>query len=116
MSYYFVFGLLSVGIGGMLFLALSAVTDWPHYATWLVAWSAATLVLYGIDKGLARARGPRVPEAILHLLSAVGGFAGGWLGMLAFRHKSNMRRHPAIWAVLGLSTLGHAILLYVWLF
>jgi uncharacterized membrane protein YsdA (DUF1294 family) len=64
---------------------------------------------------LAKANGPRVPELILHLLALVGGFAGGWLGMAVFRHKSNYRRHPGIWAVLVLSTAGHLALLYFWL-
>jgi hypothetical protein len=32
--------------------------------------------------------------------------------MAAFRHKSNARKHPVIWAVLILSTAGHALWIY----
>jgi uncharacterized membrane protein YsdA (DUF1294 family) len=115
MRYHIVFGLLGAGMGGALFVLLYASTSWNPYVAWQAAWSVATFVIYGLDKGLAKAHGPRVPEVILHLLALVGGFVGGWLGMAVFRHKSNYRRHPGIWAVLALSTAGHLALIYVWL-
>lgn len=115
MGYYIVFGLLGAGIGGALFALLYAGTSWNPYLSWLTAWSVAAFVVYGLDKALAKANGPRVPEAILHLLALAGGFVGGWLGMVIFHHKSNYRRHPGIWAMLGLSTIGHLALLYFWL-
>ena len=74
-----------------------------------------TFALYGLDKALAKARGARVPETILNLLAIQGGFAGAWLGMAVFRHKTNYRKHPLIWTVLALSTIGHAVLIYLWL-
>jgi uncharacterized membrane protein YsdA (DUF1294 family) len=115
MGYYVVFGLLGAGIGGGLTILLYATTSWHPYLAWLAAWSVAAFVIYGLDKGLAKANGPRVPELILNLLALVGGFAGGWLGMAVFHHKSNYRRHPGMWAVLALSTLGHLVLIYFWL-
>ena len=115
MSYYVIFGLLGAGTGGVLFALLYSGTSWNPYLAWLVAWSATAFAMYGLDKTLARANGPRVPELVLHSLAAIGGFAGGWLGMAAFHHKSNYRRHPGIWAVLVLSTIGHLALLYFWL-
>jgi uncharacterized membrane protein YsdA (DUF1294 family) len=112
MTYYLVPGLVAAVMGGVLFILLLATTTWHPYVGWLAAWSVTEFVLYGLDKGLARVQRLRVPELILNLLAGMGGFAGGWLGMLVFRHKSNLRRHPAIWAVLVLSTVAHAVLIY----
>lgn len=57
-------------------------------AVWMVAWSAATFVLFGFDKWSAGRRGPRVAEATLLLACACGGWPGGLAGMAVFRHKS----------------------------
>ena len=115
MGYYLVFGLLSIAVGGLAYYLIFTSTTWNPYLVWLLAWSIAAFVLYGVDKGLAKARGARVPEAILNVLATMGGFAGAWLGMAVFRHKSNYRKHPLIWAILTLSTAGHAALIYLWL-
>ncbi|MGN0974405.1 MAG: DUF1294 domain-containing protein [Gemmiger sp.] len=40
------------------------------------------------DKRFARRRARRVPEKAFFLLALLGGAAGGWLGMYAFRHKT----------------------------
>lgn len=115
MNYYLVFGLLGAGLGMGAFLLIYLSTVWHPYLAWLAAWSLSALTLYGIDKGLSKASGPRVPELILNLLAAAGGFAGCWAGMFAFRHKSNRGRHPVIWLVLILSTIAHMALVYLWL-
>lgn len=115
MAYFLVFGLLSLGLGSLLFTLLYGTATWHPYVSWLTAWSVVSFVIYAIDKGLAKAKGPRVPELILNLLAVIGGSAGGWLGMLIFRHKSNFRRHPSIWAVLVLSTIVQAALFYFWM-
>ena len=115
MGYYVAFGLLSA-IGGLVFfILLYNSTTWNPYAVWLAAWSGITLIIYILDKILSKVRGPRVPELVLHLLAAIGGFGGAWLGMLVAQHKKNIRKHPIIWVVLTLSTLGHAALIYTWL-
>jgi len=61
-------------------------------ALWLLAMSLVLFCAMGIDKRRARRGGRRVPEARLFLLAALGGAAGGWLGIYAFRHKT---RRPA---------------------
>jgi uncharacterized membrane protein YsdA (DUF1294 family) len=60
---------------------------------WLLAWAGVmsvwTFLLFGIDKWRAgRAGSRRVAEFSLLLASALGGWPGGWLGIILFRHKS----------------------------
>jgi uncharacterized membrane protein YsdA (DUF1294 family) len=74
------------------------------------------LGVYGLDKGLAMIGWGRAPEKLLHLLALLGGFPGGWAGMLLFRHKINRREHRAIWFFLALGTVLHAGLTYYWFF
>lgn len=115
MHYYLIFGLLGIGLGVVPFILIYTGTGWHPYLVWLAAWSVSAFLLYGIDKALSKAGGPRVPELILNLLAVVGGFAGCWAGIFAFHHKSNRSKHPVIWIVLLLSTIGHAALATLWL-
>lgn len=73
--------------------------------------SALALVLYGLDKGLAKGRMRRIPEATLLSLSFFGGAVGGLSGMLLFRHKT---LHVSFWAVNLLGLLWQAAAV-VWL-
>jgi uncharacterized membrane protein YsdA (DUF1294 family) len=57
-------------------------------AGWLGATSALSFALFAYDKWQARRRGGRVSESTLWLISAFGGWPGGLLGILVFRHKS----------------------------
>lgn len=57
-------------------------------AGWFVALSAWTFLVFGFDKWRASRAGSRVSEATLFWLSALGGWPGGLLGMILFRHKS----------------------------
>jgi uncharacterized membrane protein YsdA (DUF1294 family) len=109
------------GIGYFLGAAAVAVavlilvetqTTWPFYGAWLAGLSAGAFVVYGADKLAAVAGRRRAPEILLHALAVLGGCAGAWAGMFLFRHKSNYRKHPDIWLVLILSTVGHALLAY----
>lgn len=52
------------------------------------AMSALTFILFGTDKAKAGKGGKRIPEKVLLTFSALGGAAGGLLGMLVFRHKT----------------------------
>ena len=116
MHYYLIFGLISIALAGLLYPVLYNSTDWNPYAVWIVALSGATFGIYGLDKLLARIGWGRAPEKLLHALALLGGFPGGWAGMLIFHHKTNYQKHPAIWFFLILATLGHAVLAYFWLF
>jgi uncharacterized membrane protein YsdA (DUF1294 family) len=90
---------------GLVFLL-----DVAPYVAWLAGASAVLFGLYGWDKHRAGSRGRRVPEVVLHGLALAGGFAGGWLGRAAFRHKT---RKPAFLVVLLLATVLHGGLI-VW--
>lgn len=114
--YYIVFLVLSIALGGFLYTFIYSNTAWNPYAVWVAALTVTTFVVYGLDKMLSKIGKARAPELILHLLAILGGFPGGWLGMVFFRHKSNFRRHPLFVPVLLLSTLGHGLLIYYWFF
>ena len=45
-----------------------------------------TWVIYGLDKGRAKAGKWRIPERTLLILAAAGGSAGALAGMPMFRH------------------------------
>lgn len=116
MCYYVTFGLMSAGLAGVTYYLLYVNTTWNPYLIWIVVLTLTTFLMYGLDKLLSKTGTGQVraPELILHALSALGGFIGGWLGVWAFDHKSNFQKHPWIWVGLILSTLFHAWLTYVW--
>jgi uncharacterized membrane protein YsdA (DUF1294 family) len=85
----------AVGLGLALMFALalwgglSRQWNWLHLlACWLVAINVVAFGYYGFDKGRARSSGARVPEVVLHGLSAVGGSVGAFVAMQTFRHKT----------------------------
>jgi uncharacterized membrane protein YsdA (DUF1294 family) len=57
-------------------------------AAWLAAMCVVAFGMFGYDKWQAGRQGGRVAEATLCLASALGGWPGGLLGMVVFRHKS----------------------------
>ena len=58
-------------------------------AIWLAAFNAATFLVFGFDKWKAqRSRPWRVSEFTLVMLGALGGWLGGFIGMIVFRHKT----------------------------
>jgi uncharacterized membrane protein YsdA (DUF1294 family) len=104
--------LLSLGI----YAGLDRVIEWPHYYfTWVISSSVVAFLFYGLDKGLAKARPSRirVPELVLNLLAVAGGSPGVWLGRVAFRHKTNLRRHWIMLVILIASSLLHVYVLHM---
>jgi uncharacterized membrane protein YsdA (DUF1294 family) len=55
---------------------------------WLLLASGWTFILFGFDKWQAGRGGRRIAEFSLCLASALGGWPGGMLGLMIFRHKS----------------------------
>lgn len=58
------------------------------FLAFFAAMSVLTFILFGTDKAKARSGGKRVPEKVLLSACALGGAAGGLLGMIVFRHKT----------------------------
>jgi len=55
---------------------------------WFDAFSAVTFIAFGFDKWKAFRSGQRVSEFALMMLAAFGGWIGGFIGMIVFRHKT----------------------------
>ena len=58
----------------------------------LIAINLVTFVVYGVDKWKAKRSKWRVPEATLLGLAVIGGSIGAWLGMKAWRHKTQHKK------------------------
>lgn len=79
--------------------------------SYLAAVNAVTFAVYGADKRRARKERRRVPEKTLVLLAVIGGSAGAWAGMYAFRHKT--RHWYFVWGIPAI--LAAQLALAVWL-
>jgi uncharacterized membrane protein YsdA (DUF1294 family)/cold shock CspA family protein len=114
-SLYARFILIGLGSALLLLFGLAAALDRPTslalwLAMWVVAMSAATYGIYRYDKAMAEARKARVPEAVLHLLSALGGSPGAFAGMRwPTRHKTGKPLFQAIFWLIVAVQLGAAI-------
>ena len=58
------------------------------YVSYLVVLSLATFIAYASDKNKAKKGKWRTPEAVLLLMSFLGGAYGGYTAMLTLRHKT----------------------------
>ena len=97
----------------LLFAALLYATPFPPYLSWLIAISLVAFIYFGWDKSKARAHSDvRIPEIVLHLLSLLGGFLGGFLGMQFFRHKTDLSKHYIFPAIMVLSLIIHAAIFW----
>ncbi len=56
--------------------------------SWIIGVSIASFFTYGYDKSIAGHGATRVPEVVLHLLTAVGGTIGSFAAMRIFHHKT----------------------------
>ena len=109
-----VFGIIAIIASVGLFLVVESTTEWVWFWNWLLAASVVTFIFYAYDKISAKAGMGRIPEILLHLLSLAGGFTGALLGMLVFRHKSNVRAHPLFLAMMVVGAALWSVLIY-WL-
>ncbi len=81
---------------------------WIIFLAWLLAMSAVTFAVYGIDKRRAIRSSRRISERTLLSLSLIGGAFGGLAAMSAFRHKT---RHRYFWAINGAAAAVHVFIL-----
>jgi uncharacterized membrane protein YsdA (DUF1294 family) len=100
-----------------LWWGLEANNTWPVWlCCWLVAVNAVMFAYYAYDKVCAHAGAGRVPEAVLHLLSAVGGSPAALLAMWLLRHKTIKGSFRILfWAIVVLQACVLAYLLKWWL-
>ena len=76
----------------------------PFYvAAALAAINLVTLVLFGLDKALARGGRRRVRESTLLWLALIGGTPGAYAGRRLFRHKT--RKEPFSSRLFGIAVL-----------
>ena len=74
----------------------------------LLALNLITFITYGIDKFKAKKSRWRIPESTLILLALLGGSIGAWLGIKAWRHKT---QHAKFYIGIPLIISGQIILL-----
>jgi len=74
-----------------------------------MAASAASVVVYAVDKSAARHGRWRARESTLHLLAVIGGWPGALVAQRLFRHKS---RKPSFQAAFILTVVVNCALLW----
>lgn len=91
----------------MTFLAWSIVMF-----VWESVIGGVTLATYWYDKKQSKIDGWRVPEIVLHALSALGGSTHALVGMMIFNHKKDK---CAFWCVNLILSVGYSALnLWLW--
>ena len=97
---------------------LGAKQAWPALLlSWLVAVNLVGFLYYGYDKARSQSENGRIPEVVLHTLSALGGSLGAWLGMTAFRHKTVKGSFRILfWSIVILQALLVAWIVKAWWF
>lgn len=77
--------------------------------------NVVTFFCFAGDKRRAVVQATRIPEAILFLLSSIGGSFGALMGMLLFRHKT-LHKSFRIWIPILLTILVVILALLGYLF
>jgi uncharacterized membrane protein YsdA (DUF1294 family)/cold shock CspA family protein len=108
---YLLFGLIGLGLAAVLLVGLILMVGRGQppavwIALWVVALSLAAFFIYGFDKSQAQRGGLRVPEAILHLLSLLGGSPGAFIAMRVFHHKTSKRSFQVVFWIIAAVQLG----------
>lgn len=80
--------------------------------SWIIGVSIASFVTYGYDKSVAGHNVTRVPEVVLHLLTATGGTIGSFAGMQIFRHKTQKKPFQRVfWGIVAIQVIVIILLL-----
>jgi uncharacterized membrane protein YsdA (DUF1294 family) len=78
---------------------------------WYTLVSLVTFATYATDKAQAGLAKRRVPERVLHVLEAIGGWPGALVAQRWFRHKTRKTRFQVIF---WLIVLVHAVAVGWW--
>jgi uncharacterized membrane protein YsdA (DUF1294 family) len=79
---------------------------------WISGVSIASFGTYGYDKSIAGRDITRVPEVVLHLLTALGGTIGSFAAMQIFRHKTQKKSFQIVfWAIVVIQIIVLVLLL-----
>ncbi len=108
---YLLFGLIGAAGAVVLLVALVLVFGHPPrmgawLALWVLALSITAFFIYGFDKSQAQRGGLRIPEAILHALSLLGGSPGAFLAMRVFHHKTSKRGFQTVFWLIVVVQIG----------
>ena len=80
--------------------------------SWIIGVSSASFFTYGYDKSIAGRGVTRVPEVVLHLLTALGGTIGSFAGMRIFHHKTQKKSFQLVfWAIVAIQVVVIILLL-----
>ena len=74
--------------------------------SWIIAVSIASFITYGYDKSIAGHDKTRVPEVVLHALTALGGTIGSFAAMQIFRHKTQKKPFQVVfWGIVAVQVI-----------
>jgi uncharacterized membrane protein YsdA (DUF1294 family)/cold shock CspA family protein len=104
---------LAVGVVSALLLLAGVIFVFDQPATlpvwlalWVTAFSIATYGVYTYDKAQAQSQGLRVPEAVLHILEALGGSPGAFAAMRVLHHKNRKREFQIVFWLIVAAQVG----------
>jgi len=99
-------------VAAILALIINALIPIGLGWSWIIGVSLASFGTYGYDKSIAGRGVTRVPEVVLHLLTAVGGTIGSFAGMQIFRHKTQKKSFQLVfWAIVVIQIVVIVLLL-----
>lgn len=99
-------------IGATLLLHFQA--GWPWWVAALIALNFTAFALMAYDKFAAPRARPRVPEAVLLFVAAIGGWPAELIAQHLLRHKNRKPRFLAwFWLIVGLWIAAGAGILFV---
>jgi len=89
-------------VAAVLALIINALIPQGLGWSWIIGVNLASFFTYGYDKSIAGRGVMRVPEVVLHLLTALGGTIGSFVGMQIFRHKTRKKSFQLVfWAIVA---------------
>ena len=90
------------------------------YCLFVAIHTLITFAVFGYDKKRAEKEEWRVPERVLHSLSAFFGLLGALIGMWFWKHKSSKKSFVCLTAIMSMFSIALylllALIIFFWLF